>query len=120
MSIHYVQFTDESEASIKASFAGPQDSAYYPYQGEVEEDDPRYLTFLAAMTPTQLEMNRYERDRLLTAATLAIAPLQDAVDLEIATDEDVALLKKWKQYRVAVNRLDLTSTKIKWPAPPAS
>lgn len=71
-------------------------------------------------TPEQaIANNTAERDRLLAAATLAIAPLQDAVDLDEATAEDIATLKKWKQYRVAVNRIDLTLESPGWPLAPA-
>jgi len=55
---------------------------------------------------------------LLALATVAIAPLQDAVDLDDATEADLALLKKWKQYRVAVNRIDLTLKDPAWPDQP--
>jgi hypothetical protein len=47
----HVEFTDETETVIKASYAGPQDPADHPYMGEVEEDDPRYLAFLAQFPP---------------------------------------------------------------------
>lgn len=63
-----------------------------------------------------------ERDRLLGLASLRIAPLQDAVDLDEATAADIALLKKWKQYRVAVNRVSDQAAyplEISWPAEPA-
>ncbi|MBC3952194.1 tail fiber assembly protein [Pseudomonas folii] len=62
--------------------------------------------------------NSSERDRLLGIATLAIAPLQDALDLEDAKDEDIALLKSWKQYRVAVNRVLLNNPLPVWPEQP--
>ncbi len=55
----------------------------------------------------------------MSIATLAIAPLQDAVDLGEETAEEVVLLKAWKQYRVALNRLDLTTQVVAWPALPA-
>ncbi|MNJ56816.1 hypothetical protein D3C77_523800 [compost metagenome] len=42
----YVQFSDGDEQTIVARFAGPQDAEAYPHQGEVEEDDPRYIDFL--------------------------------------------------------------------------
>ena len=72
--------------------------------------------------PTAAEIlaaNTWMRDSLLAAATLAIAPLQDAVDLDDATAAETALLKKWKQYRVAVNRIDLTVASPSWPISPA-
>ncbi|WP_272905162.1 tail fiber assembly protein [Pseudomonas petrae] len=71
-------------------------------------------------TPDEIRAaNTAERDRLLSIATLAIAPLQDAADLEEATASETAMLKKWKQYRVAVNRVDLVAEGPDWPGPPA-
>ncbi|MBN1085949.1 tail fiber assembly protein [Erwinia aphidicola] len=45
---------------------------------------------------------------LMASATTAIAPLQYAVDLEMATDEEQARLKKWKKYLVLLSRVDTT------------
>lgn len=62
-----------------------------------------------------------QRDRLITLAATRIAPLQDAVDLDDATEGDVANLKKWKQYRVAVNRVPDQAgfpNEIVWPVEP--
>ena len=48
-----------------------------------------------------------------------IAPLQDAVDLEIATEEETSLLEAWKKYRVLLNRVDTsTAPDIEWPEEP--
>ena len=70
-------------------------------------------------TPEEIKaVNTSTRDYLLAQATLAIAPLQDAVDLDEATAQEIALLKKWKQYRVAVNRVDLTQASPIWPTQP--
>ncbi|MDT4620715.1 tail fiber assembly protein, partial [Escherichia coli] len=47
------------------------------------------------------------------------APLQDAVDLEIATEEETLLLEAWKKYRVLLNRVDTsTAPDIEWPEEP--
>ena len=44
-----------------------------------------------------------------------IAPLQDAVDLEIATEEN-SLLEARKKYRVLLNRVNTTTAPdIEWP-----
>lgn len=70
-------------------------------------------------TPEErLLANTVKRDALLTTAALAIAPLQDAVDLEDVTASEVDLLKKWKQYRVALNRTQLSIENPVWPTPP--
>ncbi|HGZ2335536.1 TPA: tail fiber assembly protein, partial [Shigella boydii] len=48
-----------------------------------------------------------------------IAPLQDAVDLEIATEEENSLLEAWKKYRVLLNCVDTsTAPDIEWPEEP--
>ncbi|AVD90721.1 hypothetical protein C4Q26_01625 [Pseudomonas sp. SWI44] len=56
------------------------------------------------------------------AADAAIAPLQDAVELEEATEAEAALLKEWKRYRITLSRLPEQEgypNSIDWPAPPA-
>lgn len=60
-----------------------------------------------------------EKTRLLDVATAAIAPLQDAVDLDMATDEERALLTGWKKYRVELSRIDTNAAPdIDWPEVP--
>lgn len=63
----------------------------------------------------------YEIQQLLSVANEKIAPLQDAVDLGMATDSETASLTKWKTYRVLVNRVTSQSgfpTNIDWPVIP--
>jgi hypothetical protein len=61
-----------------------------------------------------------KRNLLMTAANEIITPLQDAVDIDDASDEEITLLKAWKTYRVALNRLDLSiAPDITWPEIPA-
>ncbi|MEM4988842.1 tail fiber assembly protein [Collimonas sp. H4R21] len=70
-----------------------------------------------------IDAAKAKRDALLANAADAIAPLQDAVDLDVATQEEIGLLTKWKQYRVDVNRiqnLPQYPRAIAWPVPPAS
>ncbi len=60
-----------------------------------------------------------QKQSLLAEATEAIAPLQDAIDLDIATEEETASLKEWKKYRVLLNRVDTsTAPDIDWPVKP--
>lgn len=63
-----------------------------------------------------------ENARRRAVADKAIAPLQDAVDIDDATADEVLLLKAWKKYRVALNRLPDQPgypATIDWPAAPA-
>lgn len=56
------------------------------------------------------------KNTLRSAADSEIAPLQDAVDLGIATDNESQRLMEWKKYRVLLNRIDTTMTPdIIWP-----
>ncbi|MGP9421509.1 tail fiber assembly protein [Ewingella sp. AOP9-I1-14] len=57
-----------------------------------------------------------KRANLITRATEVIAPLQDAVELDIATDEEKERLKAWKIYRIALTRVD--SSNPTWPEVP--
>jgi hypothetical protein len=41
-----VQFADESEQIVVSVFAEPQNPDDHPHQGEVSDDDPRYLEFI--------------------------------------------------------------------------
>ncbi len=59
------------------------------------------------------------KNNLMQVASEHIAPLQDAADLEIATEEEISLLEAWKKYRVLLNRVDTsTAQDIEWPALP--
>ncbi|OWO83029.1 phage tail protein [Photorhabdus luminescens] len=45
----------------------------------------------------------------LTNANNCITPLQDAIDLDIATDAEKQKLIEWKKYRVLLNRVDCSA-----------
>ncbi|TJZ60278.1 tail fiber assembly protein [Raoultella planticola] len=58
--------------------------------------------------------------RLMREANEKIAPLNDAVEIGIETDEEVTQLTEWKKYRVALSRIDTaTAPDIVWPEIPA-
>ncbi|WP_460416510.1 tail fiber assembly protein [Pseudomonas sp. microsymbiont 2] len=71
--------------------------------------------------PDPLAAAQREIGKRRAAADLAIAPLQDAVDLEEASDLEQDSLRAWKRYRVALNRLpdqDGFPETIEWPSAP--
>lgn len=56
---------------------------------------------------------------LIDLATKAMAPLQDAKELNIATGDELSKLNVWMSYRVAVSRVDTTQVDdIEWPEAP--
>ncbi|EHS1471674.1 tail fiber assembly protein, partial [Salmonella enterica subsp. enterica serovar Typhimurium] len=70
----------------------------------------------AAEAAARLREAEGTKNRLLQIASEKIAPLQDAVDLGIATDDEKAQLGEWKKYRVLVNRVDTSNPD--WPEQP--
>lgn len=59
------------------------------------------------------------KTRLMAQATAAIAPLQDAVELEIATEKEIDALSAWKKCRVLLSRIDTSAAPdINWPEVP--
>ncbi|OCG33631.1 MULTISPECIES: tail fiber assembly protein [unclassified Gilliamella] len=60
-----------------------------------------------------------QKKQLLSEASSQIDYLQDAIDTDIATDEEKALYAAWKKYRALLNRIDVdTAPDIKWPEKP--
>ncbi|OCR25310.1 hypothetical protein AFK24_09580 [Pseudomonas syringae] len=76
-----------------------------------------------ALNAAQVEHALSQRDGLLAAAAIRIAPLEDAVELGIATQTDEAALREWKIYRVDLNRIENQEgfpSDIAWPSLPAA
>ncbi|MGL9720816.1 tail fiber assembly protein [Symbiopectobacterium sp.] len=62
---------------------------------------------------------KLEKATLMQKASAAIAPLQDAVDLDMTTEAERAQFIAWKKYRVLLNRVDIsTAPDIAWPEAP--
>jgi len=56
---------------------------------------------------------------LMEEATKNIAPLQDAIDINMATEEEITRLAEWKKYRVLLSRINIkNATDIEWPIKP--
>lgn len=64
-------------------------------------------------------MAELKRNVLLSEATVKIAPLQDAVDIGVAINDEISMLREWKKYRVLLNRVDINIvSNIEWPEQP--
>lgn len=115
----YLQIIDDV---VVSAFAGAQD----PESGvqgliEVEDDDLRYVTFVTSVAPDHATLAYTSRDNFLAIAALRIAPLQDAVDVNRATEDEIARLTLWKNYRIDLNRIENQAgfpAKIEWPQSP--
>ncbi|RXK33024.1 phage tail protein [Arsenophonus endosymbiont of Bemisia tabaci Asia II 3] len=66
-----------------------------------------------------MEQATHKRDDRLEQAAKIITPLQDTVDLDMATEAEKAALLAWKKYRVLLNRMDIsTAPDVDWPESP--
>lgn len=77
---------------------------------------------MAQPLPTQEELVAQaiaKKATLSAKASASIAPLQYAVDLKKATDSELSQLAIWKEFAVALNRLDTSDApNIAWPETP--
>jgi hypothetical protein len=63
-----------------------------------------------------------QRDALKAYATSMIDPLNDAVELDDATPAEIAALKAWKVYRLALTRIEQQTGfpgAVNWPVAPS-
>ncbi|WLD64695.1 tail fiber assembly protein [Pseudomonas sp. OVF7] len=95
----------------------------WPSDDEMLLAFPNRNEYIAQMKKEELSLAATaESDRRLGVAAIRIAPLQDAVDLK-KPDANIALLAKWKQYRIDVGAISEQKgfpTEIVWPVEPNS
>jgi hypothetical protein len=122
MSGYAVRIDGQGWRAVDCEVSDPDDpTKIYP--------DPKTETYSETIPPAPIpgaeEVSATvmaNRDTLLGQASLRISPLQDAVDLDVASSGDVALLKAWKEYRVALNKIENQAkfpASIDWPVAPA-
>ncbi|EBI6614556.1 tail fiber assembly protein [Salmonella enterica] len=112
--------TTGNQVYISAPGPLPENVTSVSPDGEYQKwDGKAWVKDEAAETAARLREAEGTKSRLLQMASEKIAPLQDAVDLGLATDDEKAQLDEWKKYRVLVNRVDTsTAPKIDWPKKP--
>jgi len=68
---------------------------------------------------SQINQATTQKNQLIAEATSQINYLQDAVDSQIASEQEIQLLAEWKKYRALVNRIDVQqAANIDWPKQP--
>ncbi|ELN5470039.1 tail fiber assembly protein [Salmonella enterica] len=111
--------TTGNQIYISAPGPLPENVTSVSPDGEYQKwDGKAWVKDEAAETAARLREAEGTKRRLLQMASGKIVPLQDAVDLGIATDDEKAQLDEWKKYRVLVNRVDTANPD--WPDVPVS
>ncbi|MCR9031120.1 tail fiber assembly protein [Citrobacter amalonaticus] len=79
----------------------------------------RWVTDEEAQKAAEVAEASATKAALITIASEQIAPLQDAVDLDMATDNEKARFNALRKYRVLLTRVDTsTAPAITWPEIP--
>jgi len=92
----------------------------YSYDGKKFKAPALTIEQQAAQAAAAISMNIIIKSTLMSEASQRISVLQDAADLEMATDEEAKVLPLWKKYRVLLSRENAdTSGSIIWPEKPA-
>lgn len=112
-------------------FKDPKDNSVWAYEHDVPktevksrlvritEEEAEAITNPPPTKERLIEQAEDEKQYLMSEATAAISPLNDAVDFGMATPEEDLTLKKWRKYRVLLNRVDTsTAPDIIWPEKP--
>ncbi|NKI76024.1 tail fiber assembly protein [Dickeya sp. CFBP 2040] len=92
----------------------PPSSAYDVWQGD------KWVTDEKAQQAAQLNAAQQQQASYLAQAEKRLTVLQYAVELNMASEQEVQALKDWKTYLVLLNRVNLsTAPAIDWPTMPA-
>lgn len=106
--VAYIEFDDKNPAGIG-----------YIFDGEKFIAPPLTKEEIAAKSDQEKYNKIAMKNVLMAEASNKISVLQDAVDLEMATDAEYEVLPLWKKYRVLLSRVDTEkSEEIKWPNKP--
>ncbi|WP_407191920.1 tail fiber assembly protein [Citrobacter freundii] len=80
----------------------------------------RWVTDEAAQQAAAVATANAIKAALIYSASEQINPLQDAVDLDMATEDEKARFDAWRKYRVLLTRVDTSAAPtITWPEAPA-
>jgi len=107
----------EVDASIFNEFTG------CPPDGKILSFDNNEMPMWHDAPPLSHEQNiavlTNKKNQLMVVANATIAPLQDAIDFNIATEDETQRLNDWRLYRVLLNRIDTSLVSdITWPEIP--
>ncbi|MFP2424305.1 tail fiber assembly protein [Pseudescherichia vulneris] len=98
----------------------PADTTIYPPATPYDKwNGERWVTDEPAQKAAEVAAANATKAALIKNASEQIEPLQDAVDLNMATDEEKNLFNEWRKYRVLLTRVDTsTAPAIVWPDMP--
>ncbi|MDP8716318.1 tail fiber assembly protein [Serratia marcescens] len=80
---------------------------------------PEWADIPSPTKESLVAMAESERQSRMSVATAIIDPLKDAVEMDMATDEEKSRYNAWRKYRVLLTRVDTSlAPDVSWPEPP--
>ncbi|EEW8735254.1 tail fiber assembly protein [Escherichia coli] len=109
---HQMEITEPGKYPTGTTTAAPE-NPWQKWNGKAWIDDAD------AERNALTESAKNNKSMLLKQANTAVATLQDAVDLEMATEDEKAQLAAWRKYRVLLSRIQPENAPdIEWPPLP--
>ncbi|EAV3291839.1 tail fiber assembly protein [Salmonella enterica] len=98
----------------------PADTTIYPPSTPYDKwNGERWVTDEAVKAAADNAEAAATKAARIKSAAAKIEPLQDAVDLGMATDKEKSLYDAWRKFRVLLTRVDTSlAPDINWPDPP--
>lgn len=98
----------------------PADTTIYPPSTPYDKwNGERWVTDEAVKAAADIAEATATKAALIKGAAAKIEPLQDAVELDMATEEEKSRYDAWRKYRVLLTRVDTSlAPDINWPDPP--
>lgn len=101
-----------AEMAIKANKEGKELKVE---NGKLTLVDPQPMKFTNEQIIFQ---NQQIKESLLKEANIEIDILNDKIEFDEATADDVTMLKKWKLYRINLKKLDTSDINVIFPEKP--
>lgn len=110
------RFTPEfCSACVDITGHDPQPQQQWVYDGVSFSPKPIFFP-----SPEEvLAAKQAQKDELVRAASMAMAPVLLSLQLGDATDEETVKARAWQAYYRALQSLDITVDNPTWPLPPA-
>ncbi|MDW3566582.1 tail fiber assembly protein [Enterobacter asburiae] len=98
----------------------PADTTIYPPSTPYDKwNGERWVTDEAVKAAADIAEATATKAALIKGAAEKIEPLQDAVELDMATNEEKSRYDAWRKYRVLLTRVDTSlAPDISWPKSP--
>ncbi|MEQ4655703.1 tail fiber assembly protein [Providencia manganoxydans] len=115
-------YSTETRQPIDVDFIGDLPDTLTLLEPKTEFDKwngKKWVTDTEAQKASLIAEADNEKAQRLDEANSTIMYLQEAVDVDLATEAETTALQEWKKYRVLLNRVDTsTAPNIDWPEKP--